>query len=369
MTETVREPAIAGIELEPLLAPIAGDNPAGEWLRFDPLYDEIRRLREEDDAALPQGVWERPLKRADWRAVADRCTGALTDRSKDLQLAVWTAEAWLHLHAFPGLEQGLRLISALCREYWEHLYPPADGGNVEPRVAPIVWMAEKLVLPLKRVPITHPSGEDEVPYGWIDSELALYQANLAKSKGSAVPPAKPNERAVVTHPKFLVSVSLTPAPWYAQLGGEVGALLGAIHELEDVLMQLAGEAAAPSLTSLRTPVQQIHSFIGRVLTERVQSGELPEWVLSEAAQPFEQDSSQELTGPPFSGPIASRAEAFQHLREASEYLMRTEPHSPVPYLVRRAVSWEHLSLAELLEELMSRNADLPSIYALLGIRK
>jgi type VI secretion system protein ImpA len=354
------------LDLEPLLAPIAGANPAGEWLRFDPLFDEIRRLREEDDPALPQGIWERPLKRADWAAVAARCTDALTNRSKDLQLAAWATEAWLHLHQFPGLESGLRLISALCREYWENLYPPADGSNVEPRVAPIVWLADKLALPIKRVPITQPAGEDEVPYGWIDSELALYQANLAK-KGAAG--TKQNDRDVVTHPKFLVSVSLTPAPWYAQLSGEVGALLHVLDELEEVLTNLAGEAGAPSVATIRTPLQQIHSFVSRVLTERVQSGELPEWAVSEAAQPFDEDHSQALTGPPFSGPLASRAEAFQRLREAAEYLMRTEPHSPVPYLVRRAVSWEHLSLAELLEELLSKNADLPSIYALLGIRK
>lgn len=366
MTEMMLAPP-PPVDLEPLLVPIEGDNPAGEWLRYDPLFDEIRKLREEDDPSLPQGVWERPLKRADWSAVAEKCSDALAHRSKDLQLAAWTAEAWLHLHQFPGLQYGLRLIAALCREYWEHLHPRADGEDLEPRVAPIVWLVEKLVLPLKRVPITHPAGEDEVPYGWIDSELALYQANLAKTKGAAPAPKK-DDRAVVTHPKFLVSVSLTPAPWYAQLSGEVTGVLSALDELEEVLTQLAGESKAPSLTPLRTPVQQIHSFVSRVLTERVQSGELPQWVLSEAADPFDGETDEALKVP-FSGPIASRAEAFQRLREASEYLMRTEPHSPVPYLVRRAISWEHLSLAELLEELLAKNADLASIYALLGIRK
>lgn len=368
MTDTLRE-SEAALELEPLLAPIAGENPAGTWLRFDPLYDEIRRLREEDDPALPQGVWERPLKRADWTAVAQRCSDALATRSKDLQLAVWLAEAWLHLEQFPGLTRGLKLITELCGRYWEHLYPPVEEGNAETRVAPIVWMADKLVLPLKRVPITHPAGEDEVPYGWIDSEVALYQANLAKAKGAQPAPPKQNDRAVVTHPKFLVSVSLTPATWYIELLDEVTALVNAIDELENALQQVAGEAAAPSLTTLRTPVQQIHAFVSRERAGRVKRGELPEWVTSEAVEPFEHDESQALTGAPFSGPIASRAEAFQRLREASEYLMRTEPHSPVPYLVRRAISWEHLTLAELLEELLSKNADLPSIYALLGIRK
>ena len=68
------------------------------------------------------------------------------------------------------------------------------------------------------------------------------------------------------------------------------------------------------------------------------------------------------------GPIASRAEAYARLREASDFLLRTEPHSPVPYLVRRAISWGNMSLAEVLEQLLQKNADLATIYTLLGIK-
>src|SRR5204863_9955527 len=67
--------------------------------------------------------------------------------------------------------------------------------------------------------------------------------------------------------------------------------------------------------------------------------------------------------------IASRAEAFARLREASDYLLRTEPHSPVPYLVRRAVAWGNMSLSQLLEELLASNTDLSTIDTLLGIRR
>ena len=41
----------------------------------------------------------------------------------------------------------------------------------------------------------------------------------------------------------------------------------------------------------------------------------------------------------------------------------------MPYLVRRAVTWGNLSLAELLAELLQKNADLPTLYTLLGIKK
>jgi type VI secretion system ImpA family protein len=359
MTETALN--TVGLDPETLLAPIAGDNPAGEWLRYDAVYQDIRKLREEDDADLPQGVWQKERKRADWSAVADRATAALTTRSKDLQLAAWLTEAWLNLYGFAGLESGLRVTAALCHGFWEHIYPPPDGENYEPRMAPLAWAAEKLVLPVQRVPITAPAGEDQTPYRWLDSEMARYQENLAKSKG--VPP----ESGVVTHPKFLVSVSMTPAQWYADLASQLAGAVASVADLEETVVTLAGEEKAPSFNVLRATLASIQSFVSRVLAERVQSGELAPWALGEkSAAPFE---GPDLDAPRRGAPITSRAEAFERLREAAEYLMRTEPHSPVPYLVRRAVSWEHMSLAELLEELLAKSSDLGAIYALLGIKR
>ncbi|RKI19080.1 type VI secretion system protein TssA, partial [Corallococcus sp. AB030] len=66
--------------------------------------------------------------------------------------------------------------------------------------------------------------------------------------------------------------------------------------------------------------------------------------------------------------IQSRAEAYQWLTEASDYLLRTEPHSPTPYLVKRAVQWGAMPLGRLLEELVPGTDDLKSIFALLAIR-
>jgi type VI secretion system protein ImpA len=68
-------------------------------------------------------------------------------------------------------------------------------------------------------------------------------------------------------------------------------------------------------------------------------------------------------------PIRSRSEAYRRLTEAADYLQRTEPHSPTPYLVRRAVAWGGMSLGELLQELVQSDSDLNAIYTLLGMRE
>jgi type VI secretion system ImpA family protein len=346
-------------EVEHFLAPIREKQPAGDWLRFDPLYDEIRHLREEDDATLPQGVWQRELKRADWNGVARVCTAALETRTKDLQIAGWLTEAWMRLFGFSGFERGIEIVAALCRTFWDVVHPLPDGGDMEPRIAPILWMSEKLVLPLKSIPITAPQGEPSVSYGWRDWESALYVANHERKA-----PPGPN---TITQQKIMVSVSLTPAARFTAVECELGAANSALETLDTVLRERLGDANAPSLSSLRAPLTAMQGFVARVRRERGSS--------EAAAHPAEQeDASMNIVEMPFEvaserGPVASRAEAYQRLREAADYLLRTEPHSPVPYLIRRAINWGNLSLAELLDELLQKNTDLAAVNALLGIRK
>src|SRR5262245_50344693 len=97
-----------------LLSPISVDEPTGEFLRYEGTYDRIAALRKEDDPQLDQGVWQASLKRADWPGVEEICLLTIETRSKDLQIAAWLLEAWIHLHGFAGLRQGLQLVADLC---------------------------------------------------------------------------------------------------------------------------------------------------------------------------------------------------------------------------------------------------------------
>ncbi len=78
-----------------LLNPISADKPAGENLRYAPVYDKIKEARREDDDA-PQGDWKRERKVADWPLAIKLISEALATKTKDLQLAAWLAEAMLN---------------------------------------------------------------------------------------------------------------------------------------------------------------------------------------------------------------------------------------------------------------------------------
>ena len=55
------------IDVNELLAPIPGGDPAGSDASFSDQFDRIREARRADDPGLAQGEWQTELKVADWR--------------------------------------------------------------------------------------------------------------------------------------------------------------------------------------------------------------------------------------------------------------------------------------------------------------
>lgn len=355
-------------DLEPLLAPIPGDSPTGASLRYDALPRQIAEARREDDPSLPQGQWEAALKRADWRLVESLCSDALATRSKDLQVAAWLAEAWVHSRGLEGLLKGLALIKALCEDFWTELHPQMEGGDAEYRAAPLAWMNEKLALAVRLwVPIAEdpsPGGVRRTLADWGD---ALRHENLLRQN-----PNLPVAADRLTRAKFVTTVSLTPPAFYARLRSDLSEAAAAVQGLERLIDERLG-AASPGLRLLREAVQSMDHALrefgaqsppeapGKADAQTVEGDEMAP--KSTAEQPVES-----LPRAGSGGPIRSREEAFQRLAEAAEYLQRTEPHSPCPYLVMRAVAWGRMPLTDLLEELVRSEGDLRQLHELLGMR-
>jgi type VI secretion system protein ImpA len=69
------------------------------------------------------------------------------------------------------------------------------------------------------------------------------------------------------------------------------------------------------------------------------------------------------------GAVRSRQEALKRLAEVAEFFRYTEPHSPVSYLVQRAVKWGQMPLEEWLAEVVKDGAALDHVRETLGIRQ
>src|SRR5262245_22943399 len=120
------------LDIEPLLEPISEASPSGRNLAYEPEYDALREARRSDDAA-PQGDWQRRTKTADWRRVVSLGSALLGEKSKDLQVAAWVAEALARLHGFAGLRDGLRLVRAIQDRFWASSHPEIEARDLESR--------------------------------------------------------------------------------------------------------------------------------------------------------------------------------------------------------------------------------------------
>jgi type VI secretion system protein ImpA len=341
-------------ETDRLLSPISAMEPTGEYLRYEGTYDTIAGMRREDDPGLAVGVWKADLKKADWPRVAQTCLLAIETRSKDLQIASWLLDAWIHIHGFAGLREGLHLLAELCDTYWDGLHPNIQDGDLEYRLAPLYWVDEKVSIQVKLVPITSPQGEEVASYTLADWETACRNGRAHPGKED------------VTPARFQQSATLTPTAWLSTLAREAGSALAANEELRRVLEAQCGRHA-PALSRMRETLESILSLCSAALLGRE---DLPQRRETDEPNGEPADMPHENGSEPGNGHgdergIRSRAEAYQRLAEAADFLARTEPHSPVPHLVRRAVAWGGLSLQDLLPELIRDNGQLAEIYRLL----
>jgi type VI secretion system protein ImpA len=378
---------------EMLLQPIDSISPVGVYLRYDPLYDRIAQARLTEDASLPQGVWQRPTRQADWRLVEELCTEALVHRTKDLQIALWLTEAWLHLEGLAGYFRGANLILELHHCFVGTMHPAPEPAEeaipyapslplsavepfVEQRANLIRWLNEKLSLQAKLLPLTSPpAASGAVPFSLADLEGALYQDQMQRRQG-----ANPPSSGVSA---FERSLALTPEDLLTHTWKELQKAINITNQLDNYFDICYGIANG-GLLALKGVLDRMALAICPALPEEEQmqdtnaedAGEIDmagsETASSIARLTYELSTAQRATSYLSDAqdaytPIQSRADAYSRLAEISEFLRKLEPHSPVPYLLQRAIAWGGLNFSELLPELLRDQAALQEVSDLLRL--
>jgi len=329
------------LNLDSLLAPVRADKPCGDDLAFSSEIDAIVRARQADDPSLEQGAWVTELKEADWKFVARQCAQLIEKRSKDLQLAVWLAEASVRTMGLRALGDGLLLTAMLCERYWDGLYPLPDEDGVERRIGNLAWLAARIAPWLRGVPLT--DGPDG--HALRDFDVARMQGGEALAKLDAA-----RQR--------------TSTAFYTNLMRDCEHCAQAIDRLEASVDAVLG-ADGPSFSAARSGLESVVLFIKPALKE----------VAAEvaAATPAPADEGGVVVvGPkmpavPAGGPLQSRAQALAQLRAVADYFRRTEPHSPVAYLADKAAHWGEQPLHVWLRSVVKDDAAFAHIEEMLGV--
>ena len=369
-------PSPPTLDIAELLAPIPGENPAGQSVRYDGTHDAIQEARRADDA-LEQGDWVRQVKVADWPAVIALATETLTAKSKDLQITVWLVEALVKQHGFAGLRDGLQLLRELQERFWPSLYPEVEDEDLEPRVAPLAWLNEKLPPSIREVPLTQ--SRDGQNYAWWRWEESRAMDNLGRRDQAALAAAVADGK--ITGEQFDKAVEATSPTFYQALFEDLNQTWEEYERLDRVVEEKFGREA-PSLLQIKQAIESCRVLIGEIAQKKgvLEPDPTPREPEPTPAAVAERDpepapslqlrSRPAIPLPQGAVPLEpqNRADALRRLAAVADYFRRTEPHSPVAYLVQRAVRWGEMPLEEWLRDVIANEDVLARVHETLGLK-
>lgn len=354
-----------GVPFARLLAPLEGTFPTGLAMRGTMSYRMVEQARHSDDATLPMGSWAVELKRANWPKVSALIVSALDGVGKDLQLASWLFEAELNQRGFAAIAPCFALLHGLCGTWWAELHPQGDNGDFDARCNIVRWLNEKLLTTVSLLPLVD---DGDHAASWSHWELAHYHERLRAVHGDLPEEAKGAATLEDLHGLLAATSSSLLRERYTELqqGRE------AIAAFEDFLREQLGHDA-PSLGKLGEMLAKVQAPLRGEMSRRGQDMERSAAPVASHEPSFEALIEETIDEPEEAGAPSSLAQllgdrehAYRVLAEISDYLMQVEPHSPVPYLIQRAVAWGQLNAAELYQEVFQKSGGRIDVFELLA---
>lgn len=252
------------IDLDQILAPIPGDNPSGEDLRYTELYEEIRGARKSEDD-IPMGEWQRETRTADWERVISTAADALATRTKDLQIAAWLTEALAITEGFEGLSTGFACLEGLLGNYWETVYPVIEEGDIEYRLAPFEFLNDRLSSCIRQVPLAS-SGYSLLK--WQESREVGYEADTRNRFGDIDESKKQRRDELIaegriTAEQFDAAASQTPEQTRLDLAEHLARCRDAFAALDRKVDEMFGRDA-PRISDIGQALEECSQLVARI---------------------------------------------------------------------------------------------------------
>jgi type VI secretion system protein ImpA len=334
------------LEFDALVAPIPGDNPAGGPVPFDVRgqLEEDRREENPSDYAEDDPMRPEQFKKADWPHIIRLGQETLAQTSKDLLLAARMTEALVKQNGFAGLRDGLRLMRLLVEKCWDRLNPPIESeDDLELRAGPFNWLDDpdrgaRFPSTIRGAVVVR--GENGA-YSWLDWKQSQ------------------DGRGPVSRETFDKAVASVPVDQCEAAAQDLAESSAEIAQLTQLLGSKLG-AVAPGLTGLRQAVDDCRVLVQQILKVKGSTA-------GAAGEPA--GDGKAAAGAAGARPASSRSEAYRQLKEAALVLQQLEPHSPIPYLVQRAVELGAMPFPDLMKALIREPNVLAELNRELGIKQ
>jgi type VI secretion system protein ImpA len=259
-------------------------------------------------------------------------------------------EALAQLHGFAGVRDGLVLLRRLVGECWERLSPPIEEpDDVDRRAAALFWLDDpdrgsRFPTTVRQLGIVSYEG---TPFGWTQWK----QIQEAKGGSNAA--------------TFEQAIAATPWERCQAVSTDITE---AVQELT-TLVQVAGEKmgkSAPSLINLRGALEGCQTLGQQILQRKAPPAAEP--VAAEnGTAPSTAPATNGAARPTRQG--TTRQDVYQQLAQSATLLQQMEPHSPIPYLILRAVQLGSMSFPDLMRALIRDGNVLSELSRELGIKE
>jgi type VI secretion system protein ImpA len=330
-------PSAPTIDIDALLQPVPGDDPAGGPLPVEPTRKKLDDFREEfDPEELDPSDPRRndpsvEKKSANWQAVIDLGEETLKDTSKSLLVAVRMTEALTMRHGLTGARDGFRLLRRLAEDCWDRLQPKVEEpDDLEIRAGMYVWLDDKFRGAL------YPSKLRSVPIIYNGSTPISY---IAVRGFEGQPP-------VVTTEQVSAAARAADAERAQNILDDANEAIAEVNRLGDILNEKMPGDIAPGFSEVRKALEDCQTIAQWIRQENAGvTGGAP------AADGEASGPAVAGGGGGAAGGAMTRDGIYREMIRLADRLAQIEPHSPVPDLVKQAVKLERVRFAELVEEL------------------
>jgi type VI secretion system protein ImpA len=325
------------INAEELLKPISEDAPCGVDLSYDVGLQELE--------TLARGKEETQFSAAeppDWKKLQKRCL-ELFGISKDLRIAITLATAAFELDGLAGFRESLVLVNGLVTTYWATVHPqldPADDND-----------------PLQRMNIV---ATFATPIGTFGDTVKFLERLRAVPLCKSVQMGSFNLGDILRAESGTPPQADKPGPTTSQIEAafrdsqpeELRETLRLLNEcisveqsIDESITSTVGAARAPDLAPLAGELVAMRNRVapyvrGEAIAVSVETGP--------AAEAHQPSAGRALS---LDGEIRSREEVVKILQRVCQYYERTEPSSPVPLILKRAIRLAGMDFMQIITDL------------------
>ncbi len=331
------------IKPEDLIAPIEGENPAGNPRDYL-VEQQLDKSRKEQDV---EEKGERKKVPPDWKGIVTTTTEQLKNHSKDLDWAVRLVEALTKQHGYAGLRDGFQFLRLMTDQCWDRMYPVPDTEEGEDMTIRGDKLGDSLsdpdygmMFPLTVLAIPIVTIDNE-PYSLLDKQKA--------EKGKAEISSESFNRG---------------QPLDANLFEDVKQCVEEFKQFRETLDQKL-EGKGPSFSKLAEVLEEAQFYLRNLVGEEEEAEEEPS--VEESANGDAGAAAPKKSG--VAEAITSREQAYKQLSHIAGVLEKLEPHSPIPDLIRRTVELGKMPFRKLIREIVREDKMIKEIYREYGIQE